>query len=59
VEPIYSYVKKVLEEKVFPGAGGGIANKKVSLNYWDKLLERPEYQHHLLLAIQITKVSQE
>lgn len=59
VEPIYSYSKKVIDEKVFPAAGGGLANKKVNPNYWDKFLERSEYQHHLLLAIQITKVSDE
>lgn len=59
VQPLFQYCDKILSSKVFAGAGLINLSKKVSASHWDHLLESAFNQHLLLLAIQITKVSDE
>jgi hypothetical protein len=59
VEPIYRYAEKIISSKVFPGVGSANQSKKVNSGHWDHLLDSAYHQHVLLLAIQITKVSEE
>jgi hypothetical protein len=59
VQPVFQFVDRLLSSKVFPGVGSINLNRKVSGNHWDNLLETPYYQHVLLLAIQVIKVSEE